>query len=407
MSAGTAVNARPVAFAAPATPPAPAAHASAWPAAPETRLRAPRVPPESLEDRRVLVIGGYGVGNLGDEAILAGLIHEHDLWDATVVSYDPGQTQRLHGVNAVFPFSAKFVQAFVRADHVLIGGGGLFSAYMGRFQKAMPLVGLAAQRLGKTVDYRAFGAYEGTPPLVARTLAFAVSRADHVSVRDTGTHAFLRGIGVRRDLEVVPDPAFALAPCSPERARAVLRQHVPGAARPFVALGVRRVKDPAEDRRLTLALAGLGTTLLEHGVTPLYVAFSRHPYEPLEDDAAFARDLVQATGGGAVLDAEVHPRDVLGIVREAAAMVAVRFHALVFALRVERPVVALPYDRKCADVLHAAGLPAALTPAEVTARELSHRVLQAMDRPAAPPGRGWPPADPGHLPSWSPPEVAA
>lgn len=362
------------------------------------RLRDPRA--ESLEGRRVLLIGGYGVGNLGDEAILAGLIQEHDLWGATVVSYDPAVTERLHGVRAVSPFSARFVQAFARAEHVVIGGGGMFSAYMGRFARAIPLVGLAAQRLGKRVEYRAIGAYPGTPRLAAMALGFGAQRADRVTVRDDSSVAFLRALGVRRPVERVPDPALALDPCPPARARALLAAHAPGLDGPFAAFGVRRLKDAKAHRRMELALAGVCGELRREGVQPLFVPFSRHPYEPLEDDDVYARELVAALGVGTVLEGDHHPRDVLGVLREAELVVAVRFHALVFGLRAERPVVALPYDAKCVDLLREAGLEAAL-PEDATVRALAAQAARALGAPRA---RGMPPADDG---APAPPPAAA
>lgn len=346
---------------------------------------------DSLEGQRALVIGGYGVGNLGDEAILAGLVAQHDLWDATVVSYDPAQTERLHGLNAVSPFSARFIQAFTRARTVVVGGGGIFSAYMGRFARAIPSVALAARRLGKRVEFRAFGAYPGTPPLTARSLGLAVRQAHVVTVRDASSVDYLRGLGVRRELPVVPDPAWVLEPSSPRRARALLAQAVPAVDGPFVALGVRRVKDPAEQARLEVALGGLGAALVEHGIEPLFVPFSRHPYEPLEDDAGYAAHLVDAIGGGSVLEGEHHPRDVLALLLEARCVVAVRFHALIFALRLDRPLVALPYDAKCSDLLAACG-ERGLAPAEVTARALAHEVLAAAQGPL-PRARDLPPME--------------
>jgi polysaccharide pyruvyl transferase CsaB len=350
---------------------------------------------ESLEGRSVLLIGGYGVGNVGDEAILAGLVQLHDLWDATVVSYDPAATSRLHGVRAVSPFRPGFPAALARCRLVVIGGGGMFSAYMGRFARAIPLAALLAGAAGKRVEFRAIGAYPGTPPATARLLASAVGRAGYASVRDASSLAYLRALGVRRRVELVPDPAFALEPASPDRAAAVLARAAPGLRGPFVALGVRRVKDPAEQGRLEAALVGLATVLLRAGVEPLFVPFSRHPYEPLEDDAVFARALVEAVGGGTVLEGEHHPRDVLGVVAQAECVVAVRFHALVFALRAGVPVVALPYDAKCDDLLAQMGRPG-LQLADVNACSLAARVQRAIAR-AAPVGV-LPPADDGAAP---------
>ena len=49
----------------------------------------------------VLVVGAYGYGNVGDEAVLAGLLAKLGDRSVTVVSRDPESTTRLHGVPSV------------------------------------------------------------------------------------------------------------------------------------------------------------------------------------------------------------------------------------------------------------------------------------------------------------------
>lgn len=351
--------------------------------------------------RPALIIGGYGVGNVGDEAILAGLLQEHaDLRDAMVVSYDPAQTERLHGVAAVSPLSPRFLRALRRAGTVVVGGGGLFSAYTGPLARGIPWAALLARRMGRRVEFRAVGAYPGTPAVTARVLARAVERAHHVSVRDASSERYLRALGVRRPIERVQDPALALAPPPRAHVRTLLAARAPRALGRFVLFGVRRIKDREAGPRLERALAGLGTVLLDHGVEPVLLPFSAHPYEYYADDRRLARELAQAIGGGTVLDAELHPRVVLGVVRESACVVAMRLHAMLFALRAARPLVAIPYDAKCTDVLEEHGLEG-VDPAHATGLALADRVGEALRAPAEPreaPGeeqrRSWPPAGP-------------
>ena len=54
---------------------------------------------------RYLVSGYYGEGNLGDEAILAAMLRDlrrHDpAAEVTVLSFDPADTARRHGVEAI------------------------------------------------------------------------------------------------------------------------------------------------------------------------------------------------------------------------------------------------------------------------------------------------------------------
>lgn len=83
-----------------------------------------------------LIIGHYGFQNLGDEAILAGMLsllremHPDGQW--MVVSGDPRDTQVRHGVPAVDRTDIPAVlSAAYRSGVVIVGGGGLLSDQWG------------------------------------------------------------------------------------------------------------------------------------------------------------------------------------------------------------------------------------------------------------------------------------
>jgi polysaccharide pyruvyl transferase CsaB len=76
---------------------------------------------------RLVVSGFYGAGNLGDEALLAGLLQglvAHDVRDVTVLSAAPALTRRMHGVAAAHR-GVGLPGALWRAQVLLSGGGGL------------------------------------------------------------------------------------------------------------------------------------------------------------------------------------------------------------------------------------------------------------------------------------------
>ncbi len=83
-----------------------------------------------------VIIGYYGFRNLGDEAILAGLLkllrQELRMRDVVVVSGDPKSTQDTHGVRAVDCRDAPAVLGAVyNTSLVIVGGGGLLSDQSG------------------------------------------------------------------------------------------------------------------------------------------------------------------------------------------------------------------------------------------------------------------------------------
>lgn len=89
--------------------------------------------------KKLLIFGNYGVENVGDEAILAGLISaiNKKRWEVTVVSANPLKTKTLFKVNAIFPpffgFKSFFkftftetLKTIISSDLIIFGGGGLF-----------------------------------------------------------------------------------------------------------------------------------------------------------------------------------------------------------------------------------------------------------------------------------------
>ena len=80
--------------------------------------------------KRIVVSGYYGAKNAGDEAMLAAMLEVLGDLDPelhiTVISADPEDTERRHGVHAVGALDAgKIFSAVRRADLLISGGGSL------------------------------------------------------------------------------------------------------------------------------------------------------------------------------------------------------------------------------------------------------------------------------------------
>src|SRR5262245_51808303 len=86
--------------------------------------------------RTALLVGYYGFGNTGDEAILealaSGLARRVAGVRLLVVSGNPEDTRRRHGLEAVSWLDlAGIADAVRQSDLVVVGGGGLFQDYWG------------------------------------------------------------------------------------------------------------------------------------------------------------------------------------------------------------------------------------------------------------------------------------
>lgn len=299
---------------------------------------------------RVVVLGGYGCGNLGDEAILTVLLDDlRQLGARThVVSANPAETARLHNVGVVQASAGSVARAILAADAVLIGGGGIFSSYMGDRSRRLPELAAGARLLRKKVIFRALGVYRETPGRVARSLVRAMEHADFISVRDEASIEALRGFGLRSRLYLEDDPAMRLAPAQFQDARSGR-----------VGLAVRQVRNAADQASLRACIIEVANRLIASGRSPYFLPFSAHPSEPCEQDDAYCRELIASTlspTACCVVPPSTSPAQMLGLFSHLDAVIAMRFHAIVFAAASGVPMVALPYDDKCSSFLAEHGL---------------------------------------------------
>jgi len=279
---------------------------------------------------KVLVSGYYGFGNLGDEALLAGMLTGLQGRTVTVLSQNPDATRALHSVGAAHRLRG--LAALLNHDALISGGGGLLQDKTSSRSLRYYLSVIAlAKRLGKrTVVYA-----QSVGPLspageraVARTL-----RGVPVAVRDRPSQALLERLDIAAEL--VADSALLL----PQPMLATTENPAP-------VLLVPRGGYPV----VTTALAQLAARLEAEGVAVAGLALQ--PGEdgaPLEQLRRAAPTLVKIT-------AET-PQAALEGIAGSRHVVSARLHGLILAARAGVPFSGVAYDPKVAAFLTETGAP--------------------------------------------------
>lgn len=324
---------------------------------------------------RVLIAGYYGYGNLGDEAILCGMIsdlrNEVPSVKLCVLSGHPGGTRRLHGVEAIVHTDLpRVVEAIQTSDLLLVGGGGLFHDYWPVDRQRL----LADLHPG--LEYYAglieMAALAGVPSMVygvglgpleaaeARQLSGeTLLAADLSTFRDQASLdlavELTRGAERPPDLRLAADPAFSLAPVTPERANDILRSAGVPAGRPLLGAVLRPwpfIDNPEGlVREIASGLAQAAETLGAHVVL---IPFHKHSEGTVIDDVVLAnqvRTLVPDHAGVTVLEAGLGPKEVAAVVGACQVVLAMRLHAAIFSLAEAVPFLSVNYDPKLAHLL--------------------------------------------------------
>ena len=301
----------------------------------------------SRRDLRLLISGYYGAGNLGDEALLAGLLRA--LRDApvtpVVASLDPRATARDHGVAAVDRWRG-LPLAVLRADAVLSGGGGLLQDvtsarsldyYLGVLRLARLLRRPAvvfAQSLGPLSDageHRVQRVLRGVP----------------LGLRDQPSLELAARLGL--PARSVADTALLLPPCDAADLDA------PGARAAGPADGALVLVPRAGYPAVCNVLRDLGRRHLEAGgrlrIVLLHAAADEPEGRRLHDRLPGAELVVPATVSAA--------RSAL---MGAHAVISGRLHGMVFGATCGVPVAGLAYDPKVAGFGAEVGAPVVPVP---------------------------------------------
>jgi len=198
--------------------------------------------------RKVLILAGDTDGNLGDLAIVTATCdHIRRVDPHSSISIVTSSGARDRGRLDIAPIArgwrgiAALFNSARHADLVICGGGGLFQDDDSLLKMPYWAVRLLFLRL---LSGPIEGLSIGAGPLdhvVSRYFArVALRQLSGVSVRDSLAQSVLAPL-TRKNIEVVPDPAFLLAAASESQARSALENSgAPTDGTPLVGVAVRR-----------------------------------------------------------------------------------------------------------------------------------------------------------------------
>lgn len=334
--------------------------------------------------RRILIAGYYGYGNAGDEAILAAMLADlrslrPDL-EVAVASGDPAGTERDHRVRAVGRDDLAAVVAAVRgSDLVILGGGGLFQDYWD-----VPFENVFTPRSGGLPFYAGFCLLAalldrpamlyavGVGPLKTeesrRLTRIAFELCQGATVRDAESLALLADLSTTAELAA--DPAFSLVPTDLAAAE----------ERP-VGIALRPWSFGADPEAWEAEVAkGLDRYLAGNGERLLFLPFQREEDAPVHRRV---RDRMEARDRVTLVERRLAPEELAGIVARCGRVLAMRYHAALFALASGTPVSALAYDPKVSSLLASAGLADLALPIENWREEAVAAALREARSPRA------------------------
>ena len=308
--------------------------------------------------RYVIIHGFYGMGNVGDEAILAATLAAIRqagaeplvfAWNAERVRADFG----VASLNPMHPVATVAVwAALLQARAFLLGGGGLIKDFGGsprsleRWMKMLE----AASKLGVKTMTWSVGVEPLRYPESERRVRKVLERIDAVTVRDAGSAARLRQAGLVREVLVTADPVPFLARPWRDQRRAS------GGLRIAVCLRHWHASRPAIDNPEVFqqCLDALAATL-DHLHDRHEASLTFIPFRTAkgDDDREVAKAVQQRLRSPATIVTTPAPgvNETLGRLAEADLVIAMRLHAIIMATSIGVPSLALAYMPKVRDYM--------------------------------------------------------
>ena len=345
----------------------------------------------------VVLHGGYGKLNLGDDAILHVLLRQigAGMPDAriSVICHGPEWVCRRYGVAAHHFASAAALRAILGADLYVIGGGGIINkinTYSGRRKlkvldpkgKFLFLAALLARRAGARVIFHVVGATSVPDSLVAWLARLSMSRADEVSVRDPLSQRVVRELGVWREIRLLPDPAVSLDAADAATAMRILKDGGVDPTRRLVGLNLRPVLEPDVDNRETArTVAALADWIIDRfDAQVCFLPYGRHPSKAAENDLGMAREVgaqMLHVARYRILERECTPPEMKAIMGQMGYCLLERLHATILAAGMGTPFLAISYDAKVSEFMRAIGRDADVVPLRGLNVESARKIVDA------------------------------
>jgi polysaccharide pyruvyl transferase CsaB len=286
----------------------------------------------------LLLSGYFGSGNIGDDAILLGLVHglgdtKHEL---TVLSGNPEETYRIYGLRAVQRKDMNSVkEAIDRCDALVYPGGSIFQDVTS-FKSVAYYSQLVKWAKAKKKKVILLG--QGIGPLNGflgkRAAISAFNLADVIAVRDPQSVTTLKDLGIKKSIRTTADCAFLLPP--PKEVDNQQGFNVGN----MKSVGIS-IRPHGKNKDIVQLFGELTRLLFQNNFMPVLIEMDRNEDGPLIQEIAKSQ-------GGKIPDLRkmATPMQFQQRLSRMDAIIAMRLHAGILATTVGIPPLMVSYDPK-------------------------------------------------------------
>jgi polysaccharide pyruvyl transferase CsaB len=312
---------------------------------------------------RIAISGSYGGMNLGDEAILEGILKELraslDV-DVVVFSLNPKDTEKRHKVRAI-PIREMHkddvLEELKKLDLFILGGGGIL--FDGLVEIILRDV-IWAQELAIPIIVYAVSVGPLKNNENKQRVVQVFNNIEVITVRESESKRILHDMGVTKDIQVTADPALLIKPSTFKKE--MLKNEGVDLEIPLVGFSAREPGPAAPDLNIDhyhYILANAADFMVDRFDSQ--VLFITMEQSDLQHSHAIISKMAN-TRRASVLKNEYTSPQILNLVGHMTFAVGMRLHFLMFAAMQGVPFVPLAYASKVKGLLEDLEIP--YTPTE-------------------------------------------
>lgn len=315
---------------------------------------------------RIIIQGGYGKNNLGDDALLIVLYEKIKVWfpQSVIIAmcHFPDRVEQLYGIPAIGFKSIKMLQRLFWCDALIIGGGGIVNVvntYSGlKYLKILDMKGkflfltsFFVKKRRKKVIFYGVGMTSVPDEVVRLLMKITLKRVDLVGVRDQLSYKNIeKYIVYKKSLYVTYDPALDYKGGYLDR-QSDNKERNRGSVQKII-ISTRAVPDVNATDNVIYVMVELIRDILRkrNNVQIVLLPVSSHPNKEIENDIYICRKIYEKVykkeDNVVLIDSYLTPQGIQKMLGESALILMTRLHGLIVSYDFHIPTVIISYNEK-------------------------------------------------------------
>lgn len=304
---------------------------------------------------KILICGNYGVGNLGDEAILRALIQYWGKdYEITAMSATPEKTKQKFGIKAVHKYPSgirshlrrlitskgrknakETIKAIRNSDRLILGGGTLLTDEPWKSMFVWSAQVKQIEKQGKQIELYANGVGPFQKKWSKRWAKKILTKAKQISVRDERSAQWVKEI-IGESPKIIKDPVLNMV---------VENKKTTNKERKRVAIFALRYWTNNMNETEKTINKFIQYLWLEKGVKSIIVPFE---VENKKDSMIMNKIIEQLPRnyGAKIWDDYENEMDVINAISHSELVIGMRLHSLIFANITNTPFIGISYMEK-------------------------------------------------------------